>query len=153
MANNDEQRDGAAAPNVAAVGLDAATASHPHASVAQPADPMAPAGPQRAPLFLTGPSTGPGPARVSVATPDTDGESMQLDATFRRDVGSVDTCRVNGVPNGVEATVTNLENGRSVECWTGSSASGRFDQIVLHPDRYQRIANFSDAPVHVEVTW
>jgi hypothetical protein len=153
LANRDESRQGTTAPNVAAVGLEAGVDPESSAAVPQPADPLEPVGSPVAPLFLNGPAVGPGPDHVAVATAEPEGESRDLEATFRRGVGSVDSCRVNGIPAGLLVTVTNLENGRSVECWTGPTSIGRADEIALHTDRYREIARFSDAPVHVEVTW
>lgn len=154
FANEDDANDRSAAPNVAAVGVDAERAVGPAGATEppRPDDPLTGTGGTVPPPFLAGPTAASSPEPIVVARPQTEGESIVVDATFRRSV-SRGVCEANRVPDGTEATVLNLENGRSVECVVGPSASSNFDEVALNPDDFQMIADVTDAPVRVEISW
>jgi len=153
LANDDASSDRGAAPNVAAVGVDAAGAAPEPTATEVPAqdDPLTPSDDTSPPPFLAGP-TATSDRRVVVVRPTSNGQSVVLDATFRRAVPS-GICQVNRVPDGTELTVVNRENGRSIECVAAPLASGSFDEVVLGPDDFEVIADVIEAPVRVEMTW
>jgi hypothetical protein len=49
--------------------------------------------------------------------------------------------------------VTNLDNSRSMTCIASVSPAGIFESIVVHTDAFLSIADLSDAPVPVEISW
>jgi len=83
-------------------------------------------------------------------------DAVTGDATFSNSVNSLSTCLVPVAPNGATVTLTNLDNGRSVQCRAtsvaGQDASGR-PTATVHPDTFSVIADITDAPVPVEITW
>ncbi len=74
-------------------------------------------------------------------------------ASFRRDIESVTTCQVAGLPINSKVTVRNLDNSRTVQCIASISGVWIDHDIVLHPDAFAQIADLTDAPIHVEITW
>jgi hypothetical protein len=64
--------------------------------------------------------------------------------------GAWDRCLYNGAGLGVEVTVVNVANGRSTTCTTAYLPGGG-DEIVLHQERFRRIADLVNAPIHVEI--
>ena len=130
-------------PNVAAVGLAAEDAPHDATPTAEPV--------MAAPAYLTpasAPATPPPPVDVMVGTPEHTVVGT-LPATFRRGVGR-ETCEVEGLDVDGRVTVFNPANGQSVECWTTGSGSEQ-PTIVLAPDAFAQLADFTDAPVLVEL--
>ena len=49
--------------------------------------------------------------------------------------------------------VVNVDNGRSVECWSGPQLDedAPADQLVLSPTGFLAIADLTDAPVPIEI--
>ena len=134
LANRDQ--DGVAAPNVAAVGLptDDGSGDTPTAD-AGVQDPMG----RLAPRFLTdsaGAATAPPDPTVVVGSTD-DALVGTGTATYRSDVGPAGACLYNGVAMGELVTIVNVDNGRSVECWTGPNLDEDAppDELVLTPAR------------------
>ncbi len=74
-------------------------------------------------------------------------------ASFRRDLPDVTRCQAIGVPFNSEITVTNLDNSRSVQCIASVGGVDPDDDVVLHNDAYLLIADLTDAPVPVSITW
>ena len=74
-------------------------------------------------------------------------------ATYRSDVGPAGACLYNGVAMGELVTIVNVDNGRSVECWTGPNLDEDAppDELVLTPAGFLLIADLTDAPIHVEI--
>ena len=150
LANRDQ--DGVAAPNVAAVGLptDDGSAASP-ASDTGAQDPMG----RLAPRFLTGTggstTEGQGPTVVVGSTQDALVGTGT--ATYRGDVGPPGACLYNGVAMGELVTIVNVDNGRSVECWTSPrlDEGAPEDELVLTPQEFLVIADPTDAPIHVEI--
>jgi hypothetical protein len=62
-------------------------------------------------------------------------------------------CLSNDLPSGVRVTVTNLDNGRTVECRVQLAPIATGDLVTLHPDAFLQIAVPTDAPAHVEISW
>jgi hypothetical protein len=74
-------------------------------------------------------------------------------ASFRRSTSSPTACQVKGVPFNSTVTVTNLDNGRSVQCIASVGGAEPDDDVVLHADAFVQIADLTDAPVPVQITW
>jgi hypothetical protein len=74
-------------------------------------------------------------------------------ATFSVDVPNTATCYIPKVPMGVEATVVNLDNSRSVKCEVVAVAAAQPADVMLHPDAFAQIADITEAPVPVEISW
>lgn len=74
-------------------------------------------------------------------------------ASFRRDLPDVTRCQAKGVPFDAKITVTNLDNSRSVRCIASVGGAEPDDDVVLHNDAFLLIADLTDAPVPVSITW
>jgi hypothetical protein len=105
--------------------------------------------------YLDGPTAGRGTGPIEIAVAgEPAGERRQGRASFKSSVPSSTICLSNALPSGVTVTVTNLDNGRTVDCrvqLAPSSSTG--DLVTLHPDAFLRIAVPTDAPAHVEISW
>ena len=106
-----------------------------------------------APQYLDSTPSAPPPVPVSIAVGTSEDSAVATArAIFRRAVGHVDTCRFNGVEAGELITVVNVDNGRSLECWTAPQpADAPPGELVMHPDRFAQIADFTSAPIDVEI--
>ena len=69
------------------------------------------------------------------------------------DISSPDACYVRAANYGQEVEVRNLDNGRSVTCIAKVTPLGGDADIVLHADAFVRLADLTDAPVPVEISW
>ena len=76
-------------------------------------------------------------------------------ATFSRDIDAPADCLVGalGVPFNAELTVTNLDNSMKVLCTNNVGGLRPEEAIVLHPEAFIRIADLTDAPVPVQISW
>lgn len=74
-------------------------------------------------------------------------------ASFRRNITSATVCQVKGVPFNATVTVTNLDNSRSVQCIASVGGVEPDEDVVLHADAFLQIADLTDAPVPVQITW
>lgn len=74
-------------------------------------------------------------------------------ASFRRSISSPTACQVAGVPFNSTVTVTNLDNSRSVQCIASVGGAEPDDDVILHADAFLQIADLTDAPVPVQITW
>jgi hypothetical protein len=81
------------------------------------------------------------------------GNAVTGAATFSVDVLNTATCYIPKVPMGVEATVVNLDNSRSVKCEVVAVAAAQSADVMLHPDAFAQIADITEAPVPVEISW
>jgi hypothetical protein len=145
LANQDEN---GSRPNVAAVGLaaeDAAVSAAPTTAV----DPMGDVDAR----YLDGQPLPPPPAHVPIAVGSTDEVVVATaQAIYRQSVGSADTCAFNGIEPGELITVVNVDNGRSIECWTARRpVDAPRGELVMHPDRFRHIADLTTAPINVEI--
>jgi hypothetical protein len=77
------------------------------------------------------------------------------EATFRRDLGGVTACIVGapGVPFDARITITNLDNSRQVDCINNIGGPRPEWAVILHADAFLQIADLTDAPVPVQITW
>ena len=82
--------------------------------------------------------------------------AVRGEATFSRAITKVTSGRVAatvGAPFGGAITVTNMDNSRSVQCIFDSGGADADHSIVLHADAFSQIADLTDAPVPVQLTW
>ena len=143
------QDDDGSRPNVAAVGLAAENGAADDTASTTPPDPMGDVDAR----YLAGTALPPSPQPPAVAVGSTDHVVVATaQAIYRRSVGRVDTCQFNGVRSGQLITVVNVDNGRSIECWTAvRPPEGPADELVMHPDRFIQIADLTSAPIDVEI--
>jgi|GEM_PF-3769458 hypothetical protein len=137
-------------PAVAAVGLPGLASGAPATS-----GPTSTA----AAAFLGDATTTPPPIVIDIAVPapkpDT---STQGKAGFKRwapgTVGVLNPCATELVPAGQTVTVTNLDNGRSAECFVvGSNGVPRGTDIVIQTEVFESLGDVVQAPVPVELRW
>ncbi|TVR25494.1 MAG: hypothetical protein EA389_08790 [Ilumatobacter sp.] len=74
-------------------------------------------------------------------------------ATYRSTIPGQSVCLVANAPQSARVTITNRDNGRSFTCIASVSSLGSRDDVVLHTDAFTRIADLTDAPIPVEITW
>ena len=141
------QDDDGSRPNVAAVGLAAEDGS----GSAGPTTAVDPMGDVDA-RYLNGPPLPP-PAHVPIAVGATDEVVVATaQAIYRQSVGRADTCAFNGIEPGELITVVNVDNGRSIECWTARRpVDAPRGELVMHPERFRHIADLTNAPINVEI--
>jgi hypothetical protein len=82
-------------------------------------------------------------------------ESVRGLATFSSDIDSTLECHANAaeVPFNATITVTNLDNSRSVQCVSSIGGAPPETTIVLATATFAQIADLTDAPVPVQITW
>lgn len=105
--------------------------------------------------FLQGSGTLPPAEPATIAIPRLP-ELITGTATFLRIIPASTSCFVRadvGAPFGVEITVTNRNNSRSVRCIFDVTDIRTDDDVVLHPDALVAIGDLADAPLPVQLTW
>lgn len=80
-------------------------------------------------------------------------ESINGSASFRRDLANVVGCMAKGVPFNSRITVTNRDNSRSVQCINNVGGIEPDADVVLHADAFVQIADLTDVPIAVQITW
>ena len=90
------------------------------------------------------------PARIAIPRIP---EGIEGTATFRNEISDPTLCQAPDVPFNAQITVTNLDNSKSVQCIAGVGGARPDDDVVLHADAFQQIADITDAPVPVRITW
>jgi hypothetical protein len=83
-------------------------------------------------------------------------DAVEGRATFTRAITDVTSCQVKaslGAPFGGSITVTNLDNSHSVRCIFDVGGPQPDHEVVLHADAFSQIADLTDAPVPVQLTW
>ena len=81
-------------------------------------------------------------------------ESVRGLASFSSDIDSTLRCHANAeVPFNATLTVTNLDNSRSVQCVSSIGGAPPETTIVLATATFAQIADLTDAPVPVQITW
>jgi len=144
--------DGAAAPGVTVVGTlprGASAAPQPPATV----DPMVTNPLGTAPVGYLSGSTVPGsdePPRIAIPRLR---EAIKGTASFSSAIDSTLRCQVRGVPFNAAVTVTNLDNSRSVRCVASVGGPEPTVDVILATDTFAEIADLTDAPVPVQITW
>jgi hypothetical protein len=131
-------------PNVATAGLAVGAAAAPTTTDNAAND-------DAAPVFLDGPSAQVGAGLTEIAVPQPPAiPRITTTATFRSDLPD-STCRVVGVGGGVELTVVNLDNNRSITCTATLAPIGSTSQLVMSSAQFAQIADLTDAPIPVEI--
>ena len=74
-------------------------------------------------------------------------------ASFRRDITDTTVCQAKGVPFNARITVTNLDNSQSVQCIASVGGPEPDEDVILPADAFLQIADITDAPVPVMITW
>lgn len=80
-------------------------------------------------------------------------QSINGTGSFRRQLTNVAGCIAKGVPYNSRITVTNRDNSRSVTCINNVGGVQPNVDVVLHPDAFLQIADLTDAPIAVQITW
>lgn len=85
-------------------------------------------------------------------------EGLAASATFDRSIDNTRSCYAPGTPFNERVTIKNLANGRLVACVNEIPPdvyADRVDptEIIVHPDTFASIADVTEAPIAVEVTW
>jgi hypothetical protein len=81
-------------------------------------------------------------------------ESVKGMATFSSEIDSTLRCHANSaVPFNATITVTNLDNSRSVQCVSSIGGTQPESTVVLATATFAQIADLTDAPVPVQITW
>lgn len=106
------------------------------------------------PGFVTGESSG-GDSDIPTIVYPRPVESVDVSARFDRTIGDIDRCYVPNAPFNSFVTITNVDNGQLVGCYNSLTPSMFPDEelAVLHTDAFAAIADLTDSPVPVEVTW
>ena len=89
---------------------------------------------------------------VRIAIPQL-GPSIKGVASYSSTIPSTTRCQASGVPYNATVTITNLDNSRRVQCIANVAGVPRDVDIVLANDTFAEIADLTDAPVPVEITW
>jgi hypothetical protein len=136
------------APSVAAAGVDAGRVG----SDTAPVDTYEP----EVPVFLGNKPAPADPAVVNVVVPALDtGNQAEAKASYRRyPDATTSPCTTLLVPFNTMLTVTNLDNGQSVQCLNsfGTALPAGVD-LVIHTDLFVKISDLADAPAPVRITW
>jgi hypothetical protein len=146
LANRDDEGS-STRPNVAAVGIDPGHADDV-AGAAAAFDPMGTTG--AAYLDPVASETSPATAAIVIGTTADDVIAVAR-ASYRRTAVVFDTCQFNGLPGGEEVTVVNVANGRSTRCTLVHHDGLAHGELLLSQGRFQRIAELTSAPIHVQV--
>lgn len=108
------------------------------------------------PIFVGGNAADPPPEPADVAVGPAPGDNQRIGkAAFHTYQGAtIPVCSTNWVPEGYQLKVTNVNNGRSVTCvnWPNLVLPAGTD-IVLDTFLFVSIADLSDAPIAVRVSW
>lgn len=74
-------------------------------------------------------------------------------ASFSPDIDRTTTCIIPSVPMGTEVTITNLDNSFKVKCQVVAVAARQLTEVTMHVDAFAQIADITEAPVPVEISW
>jgi hypothetical protein len=135
-------------PNVAAVGIDPGRAdADSESGDGAVFDPMGTSGA----AHLEPLSTAVTPQSVEIAIGTSPDEPIATaSGSYRRSI-YVGTCRFNGAPSGAAITVLNVANGRSTTCTNDRSSDLDDGELLMSQSAFQRIAELTAAPIHVEI--
>jgi hypothetical protein len=93
----------------------------------------------------------PDPNDVDPDTFDPENELLGS-ATFRSWLTQDDLCAARAIPADTIIKVVNLDNGQSMVCRVAFISLGTHD-VILGRAAFARIADLTDAPIPVEITW
>lgn len=102
---------------------------------------------------VTVPPSSPGPPVIAV--PDIP-EGVPMKATYSSSISSSRSCMVGSteVPFGIDINIRNVNNNRSIRCTNSIQATVDQEGVVVLPlAAYVKIADVTDAPVPIEITW
>ncbi len=74
-------------------------------------------------------------------------------ATFSDAIDRTTTCIIPQVLMGTEVTITNLDNSRSVKCQVVAIGTPQSTDVTMHVGAFSQIADITEAPVPVEISW
>lgn len=148
---DDDPADTETATTITAVGAPAGAAAETDAAGTE--EPPAATDPMGTPpvAFLEGsPDVPQKPATIAVPRV---AHSITGTASFRRNLRERTQCQAKNVPFNSTIQVTNLDNGHTVRCINSVGGAEAAADVVLHADAFLLIADLTDAPVPVEITW
>jgi hypothetical protein len=151
---NNADPDGSDVPGVTLVGTQPFDGQAP--AITQSTDPAATDALGTAPVGYLSGTTVPvsnEPARIAIPREQ---QGVKGTASFSSSIDSTLRCQArisSGVPFNATITVTNLDNSQSVRCIASVGGPEPEDDVVLSPDTFAEIADLTDAPVPVEITW
>jgi hypothetical protein len=93
------------------------------------------------------------PARIAIPRLP---EAVKGAASFSSDIEETTRCHAktsNGVPFNATLTITNLDNSRSIQCVASIGGPEPTTDVVLATATFAEIADLTDAPVPVQITW
>ena len=90
------------------------------------------------------------PATIAIPRPP---QSINGTGSFQRRLPSVAVCIAKSAPFNSRITVTNRDNSRSVQCINNIRAVEPDADVILHADAFLQIADLTDAPIPVQITW
>ena len=96
------------------------------------------------------PAAGDDPATIAIPRVP---QSVSGAATFSRNISLPTGCYAPDVPYNTRITVTNLDNSHSVDCINNIGGTRPDEAVVLHENAFLQIADLTDAPVPVQITW
>lgn len=79
--------------------------------------------------------------------------SINGTGSFDREITDTKQCTAKGIPLNSRITVTNRDNSRSVSCINTVEASPSDADVILNADAFLLIADLTDAPIAVQITW
>ena len=150
LANRDEDGPSSSRPNVAVVGLDPGEADDADSAPGSADPTFDPMGESSAMYLDPGTTVVPPDSVVVAVGSSPDDVVATARGSYRRSVGNGE-CYFNGIRAGERVTVVNVANGRSVECTTTPFQSTDADVLVMNTLQFQKIADLTAAPIHVEV--
>ena len=104
------------------------------------------------PIFMNGPVAIEEDTTADVAIPGQPAiPPMTLNATYLSTIAGVRSCLVAGIESGRTISVTNLDNGRSITCVTITAPATQGDELVMHTESFEQLADLTEAPIAVEV--
>lgn len=91
------------------------------------------------------------PARIAIPRVQA---SVRGDASFTSQIDETTRCHArHEVPFNATITITNLDNSRSVQCVASIGGPEPDEMVVMAPETFAEIADLTDAPVPVQITW
>ncbi|MFN3255515.1 MAG: hypothetical protein ACE37B_07450 [Ilumatobacter sp.] len=104
------------------------------------------------PIFMDGPVADSSGRTVAIAVPAAPAiEPVVLAATFRSTVPGTRSCIVRGISSNRTVTVRNLDNGRSITCVTIVAPASQVEDMIMHTEAFEQLADLTEAPIPVEV--
>lgn len=104
------------------------------------------------PIFMNGPVANAEDEIAEVAIPAQPAiPPIVVEASYLSTVPGTRSCLIRGVESGRTVRVTNLDNGRSITCVTVIAPATQRNDLVMHTESFEQLADLTDAPIAVEV--